>query len=112
MPDIKQIPPSSFEFLSLLKNNNEREWFNDHKTAYQKELAYVESFAQDLLDLMNTHDVIETPSGKKSYTGFIAIRVSQMIKHLIKHTGAEVLNGQANKEGVATIFISNQVIVL
>ena len=66
MPDIKQIPPSSFEFLRLLKNNNEREWFNDHKTAYQKELTYIESFAQDLLDLMNTHDVIETPSGKKS----------------------------------------------
>ncbi|QXU44017.1 DUF2461 domain-containing protein [Pedobacter sp. D749] len=66
MPDIKQIPPSSFEFLRLLKNNNEREWFNDHKADYQKELAYVESFAQDLLDLMNTHDVIETPSGKKS----------------------------------------------
>lgn len=66
MPDIKQIPPSSFEFLSLLKNNNEREWFNDHKIAYLKEHAYIESFAQDLLDLMNTHDVIETPSGKKS----------------------------------------------
>lgn len=66
MPDIKQIPPSSFEFLRLLKNNNEREWFNDHKTAYQKEHAYIESFAQDLLDLMNIHDVIETPSGKKS----------------------------------------------
>lgn len=66
MPEIKQIPPSSFEFLRLLKNNNERDWFNDHKTAYLKEHAYIESFAQDLLDLMNTHDVIETPSGKKS----------------------------------------------
>nr|WP_255524632.1 DUF2461 domain-containing protein [Pedobacter riviphilus] len=66
MPNIKQIPPSCFEFLSLLKNNNEREWFNDHKIAYQKEHTYIASFAQDLLDLMNTHDVIETPSGKKS----------------------------------------------
>lgn len=66
MPDIKQIPSSSFGFLSLLKSNNEREWFNDHKADYQKELAYIEAFAQDLLDLMNTHDVIETPSGKKS----------------------------------------------
>ncbi|SFA59543.1 TIGR02453 family protein [Pedobacter suwonensis] len=66
MPDIKQIPLSSFEFLRLLKNNNEPNWFNDHKTAYQKELGYIESFAQQLLDLMNTHDVIETASGKKS----------------------------------------------
>lgn len=66
MPDIKQIPLSSFEFLRLLKNNNERNWFNDHKMAYQKQLGYIESFAQQLLDLMNTHDVIETASGKKS----------------------------------------------
>lgn len=66
MPYIKQIPPSSLEFLRLLKNNNTREWFNDHKTVYQEELTYVEFFAQHLLDLMNTHDVIETPSGKKS----------------------------------------------
>lgn len=66
MPDIKQMPLSSFEFLRLLKNNNERNWFNDHKMAYQKELGYIESFAQQLLDLMNTHDVIETASGKKS----------------------------------------------
>ncbi|WP_412469248.1 DUF2461 domain-containing protein [Pedobacter sp. KLB.chiD] len=66
MSHIKQIPPSSFEFLRLLKNNNTRDWFNDHKTAYLQELAYIESFAQHLLDLMNNHDVIETPSGKKS----------------------------------------------
>jgi len=66
MPDMKQIQPSGFDFLKLLKKNNEREWFNAHKTAFQKEQVLIESFAQALLDLMNTHDVIETPSGKKS----------------------------------------------
>lgn len=112
MPDIKQIPLSSFEFLRLLKNNNERNWFNDHKMAYQKELGYIESFAQQLLDLMNTHDVIETASGKKVYTGFIGIRVFQMIKRPTKHIGAEVLNVLANKGEVAIISISNQAIAL
>lgn len=66
MPDINKIQPSSFNFLNLLKKNNEREWFNEHKNEFQKEQAIIESFAQALLDLMNTHDVIETLSGKKS----------------------------------------------
>ncbi|RZJ77789.1 MAG: DUF2461 domain-containing protein, partial [Flavobacterium sp.] len=66
MSDIQTIQPSSLAFLGLLKENNEREWFNAHKTAFQKEQALIELFAQHLLDLMNIHDVIETASGKKS----------------------------------------------
>lgn len=66
MSDSKSIQPSSLAFLELLKKNNEREWFNTHKTAFQKEQTLIEGFTQHLLDLMNTHDVIETPSGKKS----------------------------------------------
>nr|WP_199157736.1 DUF2461 domain-containing protein [Pedobacter sp. ASV2] len=66
MSDINKIQLSSFSFLNLLKKNNEREWFNEHKAEFQKEQVLIESFAQALLDLMNTHDVIETLSGKKS----------------------------------------------
>ncbi|MGM9479277.1 DUF2461 domain-containing protein [Pedobacter sp. GSP4] len=66
MSDIKQIPATSFDFLKALKQNNDREWFNDHKEWYQEELVHVISFAQNLLNLMNVHDVIETSSGKKS----------------------------------------------
>lgn len=66
MSDIKPIQQSSLEFLKLLKKNNEREWFNANKLAFQKEQMLIESFAQHLLDLMNIHDVIETASGKKS----------------------------------------------
>ena len=66
MSDSKSIQASSLAFLELLKKNNERGWFNAHKAAFQKEQIHMETFAQHLLDLMNTHDVIETPSGKKS----------------------------------------------
>ena len=66
MSNIQSIQPSSLAFLKLLKENNEREWFNANKTTFQKEQVLIETFAQHLLDLMNTHDVIETPSGKKS----------------------------------------------
>lgn len=57
---------SGFDFLSTLKQNNNREWFNDHKEQYLVELENMERFADALLTQLNTHDLIETPSGKKS----------------------------------------------
>lgn len=63
---IATIPKSGFEFLSALKKNNERDWFNAHKERYLKELAHIETFADALLAELNKEDVIETPSGKKS----------------------------------------------
>lgn len=64
--NIPVIPVSSLEFMRELKNNNNREWFAQHKEAYQHELGFIESFADTLLQELNMHDVIETPSGKKS----------------------------------------------
>ena len=60
------ILPSSFDFLKKLGKNNNRDWFNAHKDIYLRELSPVEAFADALLQLMNQHDVLETPSGKKS----------------------------------------------
>jgi uncharacterized protein (TIGR02453 family) len=60
------IPASGFGFLQQLRKNNNREWFNEHKTSYQQELQHIETFADALLARMNTHDLIETPTGKKS----------------------------------------------
>lgn len=61
-----KIVPSNFEFLKLIKKNNNRDWFNAHKEKYLKERENIELFAEALLQEMNKHDVIETPSGKKS----------------------------------------------
>jgi len=60
------INPSSLNFLKKLQKNNNREWFNTHKAEYQKELLQMEAFAERLLKDLNAHDMIETPSGKKS----------------------------------------------
>ncbi|MCS3799109.1 DUF2461 domain-containing protein [Niastella sp. OAS944] len=57
---------SGFDYLQKLKKNNHRDWFNDNKATYQKELELVEQFAEALLRELNKHDEIETPSGKKS----------------------------------------------
>lgn len=60
------IYQSGFDFLHSLKEHNNREWFNEHKTIFQEELQKIEAFAEALLEKLNAHDLIETPSGKKS----------------------------------------------
>ena len=60
------IPSSGFAFFQQLKKNNNREWFNAHRSEYLQELGAIETFADGLLRLLNTHDEIETLSGKKS----------------------------------------------
>jgi uncharacterized protein (TIGR02453 family) len=61
-----QIHPSALIFLDELKENNQRDWFNANKTRFQQEQELLEKFANVLLHDLNTEDVIETPSGKKS----------------------------------------------
>lgn len=61
-----QLHPSNFDFLNKLGQNNDREWFHAHKDEFQKEQGQIENFADTVLQELNTHDVIETPSGKKS----------------------------------------------
>ena len=60
------IPVSTFEFLKLIKKNNNRDWFALHKEEFIKEQQYIETFADELLKQMNLHDLIETPTGKKA----------------------------------------------
>jgi uncharacterized protein (TIGR02453 family) len=60
------IPASSLDFLRQLKENNNRDWFNAHKDLFLNEQSHIEHFADALLNEMNVHDLIETPSGKKS----------------------------------------------
>lgn len=66
MQNSSSIPASSLDFLHLLKENNDREWFNARKDRYLDELKAIENFADALLAAMNTHDQIETLSGKES----------------------------------------------
>ena len=60
------IPASSLKFLELLKENNNRDWFNAHKEEFLTQQAHIETFANLLLVELNKHDLIETQSGKKS----------------------------------------------
>ncbi|MEO9869558.1 DUF2461 domain-containing protein [Ekhidna sp.] len=57
---------TTFDFLKKLSQNNNREWFQANKSSYQASHEEMISFADQLLKEMNKHDVIETPTGKKS----------------------------------------------
>lgn len=60
------IPASTLSFLEDLKLNNNRPWFNEHKERYQQEHAHMVEFAENLIDRMSQHDLLEPMSGKKS----------------------------------------------
>ncbi|MDR3693877.1 DUF2461 domain-containing protein [Mucilaginibacter sp.] len=60
------IKKDSLDFLTDLGKNNNREWFNLHMGRYLDARHNIIDFADALLAEMNSHDRIETPSGKKS----------------------------------------------
>lgn len=60
------IPKTTFAFLNTLSKNNNRDWFAKHKDVYTKVQSNIIDFADALLQELNKHDIIETPSGKKA----------------------------------------------
>lgn len=60
------IPNSALEFLKLLKQNNNRDWFAINKDEFSIQQNLITVFADELLTELNSHDLIETSSGKKS----------------------------------------------
>jgi uncharacterized protein (TIGR02453 family) len=53
-------------FLKQIKKHNDRIWFADHKSQYEKAFGELIVFADKLLDELKKHDDIETSNGKKS----------------------------------------------
>jgi uncharacterized protein (TIGR02453 family) len=61
-----QIQESSLNYLKRLKKNNNRPWFTTNKDQFIQAQNNLELFADTLLNALNSHDLIETPTGKKS----------------------------------------------
>lgn len=57
---------NTLSFLQKLSKNNNREWFQANKSEYDAAHQEMIAFADLLINEMNSHDVIETQSGKKS----------------------------------------------
>lgn len=94
------IKKSNFDFLKLLKQNNDRDWFNAHKDRYLAELKNIELFADALLFEMNKHDVIETVSGKKSlHRIYRDVRFSKIKTPYNTHWGASFTRATKLRRG-------------
>ena len=61
-----QINRSTLNFLKDLAAHNDREWFAEHKETYTEAQQNMIDFVDALIVTMNTHDVLENESGKKS----------------------------------------------
>ncbi len=60
------IKKSTIQFLKDLFANNNREWFNANKDYYLSAQQNVIDFVESVIAEMNTHDVLENESAKKS----------------------------------------------
>lgn len=60
------IETSLFDFLHDLKENNHRDWFNDHKDRYVRAHERMIAFAEALMGRMSAHDHLVPMSGKQS----------------------------------------------
>jgi len=60
------ITKQTFDFLKQIGKNNSREWFQENKSTYEKSHEEVIAFADKLIDLVNSFDVLDTQSGKKA----------------------------------------------
>jgi len=49
-----------FDFFKKLEKNNNRDWFNEHKQEFKTIEAETKQTYQDLSDIMNIHDEIDT----------------------------------------------------
>lgn len=54
-----QLHANVFEFLSALKENNNREWFMANKPGFKAIEKEVKGFYENLLELLRTHDDID-----------------------------------------------------
>lgn len=53
------ITESTLNFLNLLKQNNNREWFTDNKTIFKQHEKEVKGFLESLKEELSIHDDIE-----------------------------------------------------
>lgn len=63
---MSRINSETYQFLTELNANNNRDWFNENKPTYLEAYANVADFMDSLITEMNKVDDIENESGKKS----------------------------------------------
>lgn len=90
----------TIDFLQKLKSNNNREWFESHREAYEASQTEMIALADQILVEMNQHDVIETPTGKKSlYRIYRDVRFGKDKTPYKTHWAGRFKRAGANRRG-------------
>ena len=92
----KIIPASTFDFLRRLGNNNNRNWFDDHKPEYQQEQTSLKSFVSEVVNQMNKFDQIES---SKVYRIYRDIRFSKDKTPYNKHFSFSMVRATKFRRG-------------
>lgn len=72
------VQKETFDFLKAIAKNNDREWFKAHRVEYERAYGNMADFADAIIEELNTHDKIATPSGKKAlYRVYRDVRFSK-----------------------------------
>ncbi|MBP0902424.1 DUF2461 domain-containing protein [Mariniflexile gromovii] len=54
-----QVPKEALEFFKKLEKNNDRDWFNEHKTEFKKIEKNVKAVYNTVLKSLNEHDEVD-----------------------------------------------------
>ena len=86
--------PELFEFLTDLDNNNTREWFQDNKDRYRRDvqeplLRFISDFAQPLSDISPRFVADPRPSGGSMFRIYRDVRFSKDKKPYKTHAAAQ-----------------------
>ena len=94
------ISKSNLDFLRALKKNNNREWFAENKEKYEAAHENMIGVADEVLNLLQQHDDIETASGKKSlYRIYRDVRFSKDKSPYKTHWGSYFRRATKFKRG-------------
>lgn len=97
---MSHITPQVFNFLQDIKEYGTKEWFEENKKTYEAAKGDMIAFAEEVLFLMNQHDQISTPSGKKSlYRIFRDVRFSKDKTPYKHHWAGGLARATAYKRG-------------
>ena len=92
-----QFSESTLKFLSDLKANNNRDWFNEHKPTFQEEQKKAKAFYGEIMNNLNNHDDIEN---LKMFRIYRDVRFSKDKTPYKPHfAGHFVRNGKALRGG-------------
>lgn len=82
---MKSVSKEMLQFLKKLKNNNNREWFDEHKPEFKALEAEVKLFYKDVSVLLQKHDIIEKTKAFRIYRD---VRFSKNKTPYKKHVAA------------------------